>query len=132
MYAMRYMGIDYGTKKVGIALSDEKGKMAFPHAVVPNDAKLLPSIEKMIEKEHVGEIVIGHSIDKEGKPNKVQEAIESFMLDLTLSIGIPVHLQTERFTTQEALRIQGKTKLTDASAAALILDSYLQRTKTKS
>ncbi len=121
------MGIDYGTKKVGIALSDEKGTMAFPHSVIPNDAKLLSSIEKVIEREKVSEIVIGHSIDKEGKPNKVQEAIESFMLDITLSIGIPVHLETERFTTQEAMRIQGKTKLTDASAAALILDSYLMR-----
>ncbi len=128
---MRIMGIDFGTKNVGIALTDEKGVMAFPHSVVPNDKKLQASIEKLIEKEKVGQVVIGHSVDKEGNPNKIQEAIEAFMLDLTLSCGVPVELEKERYTTQEAMRIQGKTKLTDASAAALILDSYLTRKNRK-
>jgi putative Holliday junction resolvase len=121
------MGIDFGTKKVGIALTDERGTMAFPHSVIPNDEDLQKNIEALITKEGVEQVVIGHSIDKEGRPNKVQEAIEAFMLDLTLSCGVPIELEKERFTTQEALRIQGKTKLTDASAAALILDSYLMR-----
>lgn len=124
---MRLMGIDFGTKRVGIALSDEMGGMAFPHSVVPNDEKLLGVVEKLIEKERVGQIVVGHSVDKEGNPNRVQEAIEAFMLDLTLACGVPIELEKERYTTQEAMRLQGKTKLTDASAAALILDSFLQR-----
>lgn len=124
---MRILGIDYGTKKVGLALTDEKGVMAFPHSVVPNDEKLQATIEKIIEKEKVEQVVIGHSVDKEGNPNKVQEAIDAFMLDLTLSIGVPIELEKERYTTQEAMRIQGKTKHTDASAAALILDSFITR-----
>ncbi len=126
---MRLMGIDYGTKKVGIAFTDEGGHMAFPHAVVPNTPKLLDVIVGLIQEKKVGAVVIGHSLDKEGKPNSVHAAVEGLMLDLTLACGIPVHLEPEQFTTQAAIQIQGRTKDTDASAAALILDGYLTRQK---
>ncbi len=126
---MRLMGIDYGTKKVGIAFTDEGGHMAFPHAVVPNTPKLLDVIVGLIQEKKVGAVVIGHSLDKEGQPNSVHAAVEGLMLDLTLACGIPVHLEPEQFTTQAAIQIQGRTKDTDASAAALILDGYLTRQK---
>jgi len=126
---MRLLGIDYGSKKVGLALSDERGVMAFPHSVLPNDEKLLLAIESLVQKEGVGKIVIGHSVNKEGNPNKIQQAIEACILDLTLSLGIPIELERELYTTQEAMRIQGKTMMTDASAAALILNSFIQRQK---
>ncbi len=123
------MGIDYGTKRVGIALSDDKGMMGFPHVVLPNDAKLQKHIEAIITKEHVGTVVIGHSLGRDGKPNKVHEAVEGLMLDLTLSLGIPVELEPEQYTTQEAIRFQGRTDMTDAAAASIILNSYLSRKK---
>jgi putative Holliday junction resolvase len=126
---MRLLGIDFGSKKVGLALSDERGVMAFPHSVVPNDEKLLKTIETLVGKEGVTKIVIGHSVNREGGPNKIQGAIEACMLDLTLSLGIPIELEPEQYTTQEAERIQGKSSMTDASAASLILNSYLMRNK---
>jgi putative holliday junction resolvase len=126
---MRLLGIDYGSKKTGLALTDESGTMAFPHSVVPTDAKLLATIEKLIMKEKVGEIVLGYSLNRDGKPNTVHAAAEELMLDLTLSIGLPVHLQPEQYTTQAAIQIQGRTAQTDASAAALILDAFLTKKK---
>jgi putative Holliday junction resolvase len=126
---MRLLGIDYGSKKTGLALTDESGKMAFPHSVIPTDAKLLATIEKLIMKERVGEIVLGYSLNRDGKPNAVHAAAEELMLDLTLSVGLPVHLQPEQYTTQAAIQIQGRTTQTDASAAALILDAYLTKKK---
>ncbi len=123
------MGIDYGHKKVGIAFSDESGSMAFPHGVIPNDAKLFSTLVKLIQEKNVGEIVIGHSLDKEGKENKIHASVESLMMDLTLELGIPIHLEPEQYSTQQAIRIQGKTKDTDASAAAIILDSFITRKK---
>ncbi|MFM2339528.1 MAG: hypothetical protein RLZZ360_164 [Candidatus Parcubacteria bacterium] len=126
---MRLMGIDYGTKKVGIAFTDESGKMAFPHGVIPNTPKLLDVITGLINEKRVGAVVIGHSLDKEGKPNTVQAAVESLMLDLTLATGLPIHLEPEQYSTQAALQLQGRTAQTDASAAALILDGYLTRKK---
>ncbi|MFM2424055.1 MAG: hypothetical protein RLZZ70_444 [Candidatus Parcubacteria bacterium] len=126
---MRLMGIDYGTKKVGIAFTDEGGNMAFPHVVVPNTPKLLDVIVGLLQEKQVGAVVIGHSLDKTGKPNAVHAAVEGLMLDITLQTGIPVHLEPEQFTTQAAIQLQGKNAQTDASAAALILDGFLTRKK---
>lgn len=124
---VRYIGIDYGTKRVGVALSDESGAMAFPHAVLENTPQLITNLKKIIEKEDVGEAVVGHSLNQYNEQNKVQEEIEQLILDLTLQTGIPVHLEPEQYTTQEAIRLQGRSLKTDASAAAIILNSYIQK-----
>ena len=126
---MRLMGIDYGTKNVGIALSDESGRMAFPNAVLPNNKHLLVALVSLITKEKVAEIIIGHSLDRNGKPNAVHAEVESLMLDLTLETGLPIHLQSEQYSTQAAIQLQGKNAQTDASAAALILDSFITKQK---
>ena len=126
---MRYLGIDYGTKRVGAALSDESGMMAFPHAVYPNDAQLVDQIVAVIAEYGVHVVVVGHSLDGKATPNAVQSLIETFVTDLTLAVPIPIHLQPEQYSTQAALRLQGRTDKLDASAAALILDSYLQLNK---
>ena len=124
---MRYLGIDYGSKRVGMALSDATGSMAFPKVVLKNDEHLLTEIGELIESYQVGMIVIGHSLNKQSAPNMIQSEIEALMTDLTLEFGLPIHLEPEQFTTQQALRIQGRNSQTDASAAALILDSFLQK-----
>jgi putative holliday junction resolvase len=126
---MRLMGIDYGTKRVGIALSDDQGLMAFPHVVLPNDAELRKKIEEIAIKQKVGMIVIGHSLNREGKPNSVHTRVEELIQDLTLDLGLPVELEPEQYTTQEATRFQGKTDMTDAAAASIILNSYITRRK---
>lgn len=129
---MRKMGIDFGTKKVGLALSDESGAMAFPHSVIKNDNQLFGTVVNLIESEQVKEIVIGHSVDKEGNENPVHKLAVDFVTNLTLEIPIPVHFQPEQFTTQEAMKLQGRNEQTDASAAAIILQSHLDKQKTSS
>ena len=123
------MGIDFGSKKVGIAFTDESGAMAFPHSVIPNDAQLNKTIIALVKEKGVGEIVMGHSLDKSGKENKIHTSVEEFMTDMTLELGIPIHLEPEQYSTQQALRIQGKNAGIDASAAAIILDSFITRKK---
>ncbi len=125
---MRLLGIDYGSKRVGLALTDEAGRMAFPHSVIPNDADLVPTLITLIQKEKVGTIVIGHSLNKENKPNKVQTAIEELVTALTLETGLPIHLEPEQYSTQAALHIQGRNAMTDAAAATLILNSFITST----
>ncbi|MCB9815245.1 Holliday junction resolvase RuvX [Candidatus Nomurabacteria bacterium] len=126
---MKRIGIDFGTKKIGIAVTDESGQMAFPHEVVPNDKNFMKYIESLVAKREVEEIVIGHSLDNKGNPNPVHEKVEEFITDITLSLGLPVHLEPEQYSTQQASQVQGKGSLTDASAAALILDSYITKHK---
>ena len=124
---MRYLGIDYGSKKVGLALSDESGHMAFPHSVLINNSELVENLVSLIEEKKVEEIVIGHSLNREGSENAIHVAVKELIGDLTLKVGLPIHLEPEQYSTQEAKQIQGKNDLTDASAAAIILNSYLTK-----
>ena len=127
--AMRLLGIDYGMKRVGLALTDEAGLMAFPLKVVENDRELVANLTALIEEKGVEEVVIGHSKNREGGDNPIQARIEELMTDLTLALGIPVHLEPEQYTTQEAIREQGRNDMTDAAAATIILNSFLTRHK---
>ncbi len=126
---MKFMGIDYGTKRIGVSLTDDKCMMAFPHAVYPNDTLVLKTLEKLAQKEDVGKIIIGHSLGRDGVPNKVHALVEEFIQDLTLNLGLPIELEPEQYTTQEAIRFQGRNEMTDASAASVILNSYIMRTQ---
>lgn len=127
LVAMRYLGIDFGAKRVGLALSDEGGQMAFPHKVVPNDGTLLATIVAEIEERGVGKVVIGRSTNRAGEDNAIQAAINAFITDLTLKVPVPIELEPEFYSTQEAIRTQGRTPLTDAAAATVILNSYLAK-----
>lgn len=125
---MRHLGIDFGTKKVGLALSDEGGAMAFPHSVVPNDAALFDTVLGLIRKEGVMVVVMGRSTNLDGTANPVDTNIDVFGKKLEES-GVQVVFEPEQYTSQEAMRIQGRNDMLDASAAALILNSYLTRVK---
>jgi putative Holliday junction resolvase len=126
---MRLLGIDYGTKRVGVALSNEDGTMAFPLDVLRNDDSLVEKLVGVIEENSVEKLVIGHSLDQKGEENPVQKGAYELMNDLTLQTGLPIELEPEQYSTQEALRVQGRGEKTDASAAAIILNSYITRTK---
>lgn len=125
--AGRLMGIDYGRKKIGIALSGEDTNIAFPKYVLQNDDKILEKIKKIVEEEDVKKIIIGKSLDYNQKPNPLMKDIKYFSKKIEKTLNVKTDYQEEFLTTQEALRIQGKTELTDASAAALILKSYLEK-----
>lgn len=133
---MRYLGIDYGTKKVGIALSDENGTMGFPYAILANDPDLLPALQKLIAQRSVGAIVMGESLAYDGSENAVAHEAKAFALRLTEATGIAISWEPEVLTTREARRAhepEAKSRkpvehvAVDDSAAALILTSFLGR-----
>ncbi len=127
---MKYLGVDYGEKRVGIALSDDLGKLAFPHSVLLNDKDLLKSLKDICNQEGVNALVIGESKDFHGKANPIMEKAQEFANLLHAEIGLPIFWEPEFMTSLEAERIQGKNEMHDASAAALILGSYLQKQNT--
>ena len=128
---MRYLGIDYGTKKIGLALSDEAGTMGFPFDIVPNDARLAEALALLIEVEHIEGIVIGDSRDFAGNPNPIADPARALGEELSERTGVPVHYEPEMLTTQEARRdfegLRTNKGNVDSSAAAIILTSYLSR-----
>jgi putative Holliday junction resolvase len=136
---MKYVGIDYGTKRIGVAVSDETGSIAFPHSVVPAGRGALSVIATLIKESSAGAVVLGESRNYAGEKNEVMEDIELFKKDLEELSMVPVHYEREFFTSALAARQfapEEKSRKAnpvhvglDASAAALILQSYLDRTK---
>lgn len=125
---MKLVGIDFGSKRIGIAISDENAEMAFPRAVFPNEKGILDKIINFCKEEEVKEIVIGESRDNDGKDNKIMEKITPFAKELEES-GLKVNFHPEFMTTIQAGRLQGKGDMIDASAATIILQSFLDLRK---
>jgi putative holliday junction resolvase len=140
----RYLGIDFGTKRIGIAISDTDCKLAFPKAILPNDSSTISKISKMIQEDQISDVVIGESLDFSGKPNTLSIKIGTFVTKLKEEYGIPIHNQKEFLTSVEARRGiddkgrsnqsqahirlgHKKTGYIDSGAAALILQRYLDR-----
>lgn len=124
---MKYLGIDYGEKRVGIAVSDADGKVAFPKVVFENDIKLLKKIGDMITDEACEAIVIGESKDYKGEDNKISPKIISFKRDLATVIKLPISLEPEFMSSMQVEKNFGKTDMLDASAAAIILQTFLDK-----
>lgn len=122
----KIVGIDYGTKRVGVAVSDAEGLIAFPKAVLPNDRTLLSSVAEMIESEGVTEVVMGESKDNHGAENSIAKSARKFAGDLERMTGVTVHFEPEFYSSQE-VRAHTGTYLVDAEAAAVILNSFLTK-----
>ncbi len=127
----RYLGIDWGSKRIGVAVSDESGSIAFPHRVITNDANTIESIKKICDKENIKKVVIGESLDYEGRPNKIMKEISKAKKVIEIKTGLSVIFETELLSTKEAEHIQGRVPSIDASAAAVILQSYLDSQNNK-
>jgi len=123
---MKYLGIDYGKKNVGVAVSDDGGNLAFAKTVLDNNEALLKNVLKICEEDKIEAIVMGESKNLNGEENLIQKDILRFKKLLEENSDIPVHLEPEFLTSMEARRLQEDVKKIDASAAALILKSYLE------
>ncbi len=128
---MRYLGIDYGTKMVGVSVSDDGGTIAFPYAILENRKGLVGEIKTICAHEYVDTIVVGESVDYKGKPNIVMKEVDRFITELREVVNVPIVLEREFLSTQQARFYQTKRKRVDDSAAAIILQSYLDRKNNK-
>jgi len=138
---MRLLGIDYGKKRVGLALSDDKGLMAFPKAVLPNDNFLMREIRDLVKGHGVTKIVVGESKDFKMNENPIMSKIKAFVVELEQDTGLDVVYEPEILSSHQAMQfpgkyisgqagpVSGKKDMIDASAAAIILQSYIDRNK---
>ncbi len=143
---MRCMGLDYGTKTVGVALSDELLLTAQPYETIVREKanklrKTLARIEEIIAEMDVKEIVLGYPKNMNNTVGERAAATDEFREMLERRTGLPVILVDERLTTVEADRIleetgvafSGRKEHIDKMAAAIILQTYLDgRSKEKS
>lgn len=115
---------------MGIAVSDEEQKIAFPKAVYPNDKKLLKGIEDFCKENSVVGIVLGESKNFKGEDNPVMKDVLKFKTELETKTSLPVFMEPEFMSSSEAEKIRipsDNIEMLDASAAAVILQSYLDK-----
>ena len=122
---MKYLGIDYGSKRIGLATSDEGAAFAFPKQTIQSDANALEEIADLIEEAKIEAIVLGIPSTHTDLKNPVEEDIRAFALMLEEETGLPVHFQDEQFSSIEASRYAPDARKDDAVSAALILQRYL-------
>ena len=124
---MSYIGVDYGTRRVGIAVSDESGVLAFPAEVVA-EREAVARIAALARDREARGIVIGESKNFDGRDNPVMARIRVFAKKVNAATGIKIFFEPEFMTSAAAMR-EGETaeEKIDASAAALILQSFLDK-----
>ncbi len=107
-------------------MSDEMGQFAFPLLVLDHSASLAAEIKEIATAHEVRDIVVGESKDYKGKANDSLAAATD-LKDTLEEAGFRVHWEPEFMTSMHVERLQGKSDLTDASAAAIILQSFLDK-----
>ena len=127
---MRLLGIDYGSKRIGVALSDEGCQFAMPLITLNNSKNLIQEVVDIAKKNNIKEIVMGESKNYKGQANTILPESLNFKMDMEAQ-GFIVHLEPEFMTSANAERFQGKNAMLDASAAALILQSFLDKKQVK-
>ncbi|MCK4752658.1 MAG: Holliday junction resolvase RuvX [Planctomycetes bacterium] len=133
---MRYLAIDYGNKRIGLAICDPDETIASPLTVIENK-KPLEQIARTIESEDVDAIVIGLPLNMDDSTGPQAKLTLKFAEQLRKNIDLPIHFQDERLTSFAAdeklasaeLTTKKKKKLRDAIAAAEILQAFLDQKK---
>ena len=124
---MQYLGIDWGEKRIGLALGDSETKIAVPFKVVSN----IGDIKQIVKKEGITAVILGIPFKMRGTNKKLSDEFNKFANALKSKIRISVELVDERLSSKAADALAGdrKTKASrDAVAAMLILQSYLDKT----
>ncbi len=126
---MKYLGIDYGSKKVGFAQSDDEGRLAFPLMIAPNDKTLLKDTLELIREMKFHNVVIGESVDGNGKLNAIAKEARKFGMEIENSIDVQVIFEKEWYSTVEARKQPGNegNHEVDDQAAAIVLQRYLDK-----
>lgn len=125
----RLLGVDYGTKRIGIALSDAGGHFSSPHTVIVNDDAAVQNTIRIAKDNQVIQIVIGQSVDYRGQPNPIFDQAKKFGDALASRLAVPVVYEDETLSSKEAERIIGRDDSYDARAAAIILKNFIDRKK---
>ena len=134
---VRVVGIDYGSKRVGWAVSDWEGVTAFPGGVITwkKEAQLLGEIAGIVQEKDAGMVVVGLPLALSGEEGIAAIKVQAFAERLRAALPVPVETFDERLSTARAERAMldadvsraKRAKRVDAVAAALFLQTWLDR-----
>ncbi|MFI5119880.1 MAG: Holliday junction resolvase RuvX [Thermoanaerobaculia bacterium] len=131
---MRILAVDFGEKRIGLAVSDETGRVVVPVGVVPrtSDAQAAAAVAAAAKEREVLRIVVGHPMSADGSEGTWARRVRNFARRLQESSGLPVDLHGEALTTDAAERVlveagvdaRRRRSARDAEAAAVLLRDY--------
>jgi len=133
---MRCLGIDFGTRRIGLAFGDELGVATpLPALIDPNPANRWSALIALARARRVTDLILGHPLNMDDSVGPKAREAESLSRKLQMELGIRVHLIDERLTSYEAESTIAKSKrrdvrasgLVDSRAATLILQDYLDQ-----
>ncbi|HEY3294852.1 MAG TPA: Holliday junction resolvase RuvX [bacterium] len=127
----RLLGLDWGEKRIGVAVTDDRGLFAVGYAVWPT-AELFPRLAVTVREEEIGRIVVGYPLTLRGEVGPKAREVDRFIARL-VAAGYDVCRWDERYTTQDASRNLSRLGISqrkqrgkiDMSAAILMLQAYL-------
>lgn len=132
---MRILGIDHGTKRIGLAISDELGVIAQPLEFVAAEPfdKFLARLKEIIREKEVELLLVGMPRNMDGSYGPAALKVETFVAVLNETVGIPIKMWDERLTSAQAnrfliqanVRREKRKEKVDKTAAAILLQSYL-------
>jgi putative Holliday junction resolvase len=132
--AMRFLGIDHGTRRIGLAYGDDIGVATPLPAIATEDkTKQWSGLAALLKERRITEVVLGHPLNMDGSSGPKALEVESFARRVESEFGLPVHLVDERLTSYEAestipparRRSVRSSGLIDSRAATIILQDYL-------
>ncbi len=133
---MRFLGIDYGTRRIGLAYGDELGiATPLPALTDADAAKRRAGLAAVVKARRVTDLVLGYPYNMDGTTGFKAKEVDAFADQLRADLGLPVHLIDERLTshmaeagmTQLELREIRAKGIVDSRAAALILQDFLDQ-----
>jgi putative Holliday junction resolvase len=132
---MRILGLDHGSKRIGVALSDELAMIAQPQQYLPAQplAECLRQLKEIIDSRQVGEVLVGLPRNMNGTYGPAAESVRAFIEALQQVVTVPIKTWDERLTSTQAnralietgLRREQRRERVDQTAAAILLQSYL-------
>lgn len=122
---MKLLGIDYGTKRIGLATADTDTAIATPLEIIDNNGNALKRVVNVCENKDIDTIVIGESVDRSGDENPVMEHAKEFAAELINATEADITFFDEFNSTVQASQQPGNASYVDGSAAAVILQRFL-------
>jgi len=126
---MKFLGIDPGTRYIGLAMADDEVKIAMPYKVLDIEDQnfLFQELEKIVVKEKIQKIVVGYPIGMSGKPTEQTKITEKFIKDLKEFLNVPIIRVDERLSSKMADKMSFDKNKNHAGAASIILQDYLDK-----
>ena len=125
---MRILGIDFGTKRIGLALSDETHTFAREHGIL-SPKEFWAQLSNLISTEQIERIVVGLPLNMSGGETEKSREVHAFAGQLTERARLPIELMDERLTSVMASGLPGGKSDVDSLAAQIILQNYLDKNK---